>query len=204
MENLLDIHILHWCESFDEVKRCAEQMPDWANVWIVPGKFNAIGAARNYGFSLGSAPFVSFADPDDTWYAHAYERCVDGLLKFSHCSFAFTLETMDGVLYRTVDDYESIRTTPFFHGVIVFRRDIIELTNPKMHPFQRCHETGYRTRLALQHGPALFCPVVGRDWKMHDAQTHKHTTSSDNRAHGALFRFTQKLMRQKELVCLLQ
>lgn len=202
MENILDIHILHCGERFPLVHRCSRMMPEWANVWIVPGKLNELSASRKFGYSLGDAPFVSFADPDDVYYAEGFEAGVAGLLAHPECSFAFTRETIDGEPDVDRWEFDQVKQSPFFHGVIVIRRELCMRVNADMPIFQRCHETGHRLRLLLDYGPALFCPVVGRDWKKHANQTHRHATVSDSQNHGHLYATRKKQMRRKELVCL--
>jgi teichuronic acid biosynthesis glycosyltransferase TuaG len=40
-----------------------------------------IGAARNYGVSLATAPFVAFLDSDDVWYPNKLQRCWEKLVE---------------------------------------------------------------------------------------------------------------------------
>lgn len=73
---LIDVHMIIYDESNCQVDRCLQSLKDEPiNLHFVEGRKEwppFEGRAR--GFAMGSAPYVSYVDPDDTLVPGAFEK----------------------------------------------------------------------------------------------------------------------------------
>ena len=195
MNHFIDCHVLETPEG----------RPDWAaqlrtdldaepvnQHWLagVDGRF---GAARANGFSLGSAPFVAFADPDDRVISGTFARLLAVLLEHPQAPFAWAGEQrVDAELapigqptvWPSGHDMRRHRNHPSYcHGIVLLRRELV------MPVLGLLRESGIGAdgvltwRLANISGAPdstpIHVPVVGRLWRQHRQQQHRTYSASD-------------------------
>lgn len=79
--NLVDIHIIIYQEPQWKINRCLESLrAEPVNIHIVSGKqemppFNG----RRFGFSIGTAPYVGYVDPDDTIVPGCFQKLLKAI-----------------------------------------------------------------------------------------------------------------------------
>lgn len=119
---LIDCHVLHLAgEREDWRKECDASLADVGPLVKVhhmdgiPGDYKA---ARRFGFFRGSAPFVSFADPDDMVWGCAFAQCLGHITDSDAAVWTASL-VMRGAL---VEPAHHARP----HQLIVARRTAVE------------------------------------------------------------------------------
>jgi hypothetical protein len=145
-----------------------------------------MGLARRHGFSIGTAEFVAFVDPDDIVQPGAFAACVAALDENPTASLAYTKEIHiceDGFLRvkRERDYYEPTFGTdrePFFaHHLSVFRRALLpDLT--MLDPLWHMADVALRKEM-YKKGPFVFVDMFGYQWRKHSKQSSKTRLTTD-------------------------
>ena len=79
--NLIDVHIITFDETKEEIERCLASLDDQPiNIYMVDGiKEWPPVQGRAKGYAMGNAPFVSYVDPDDFVYPGCYETLLSAI-----------------------------------------------------------------------------------------------------------------------------
>lgn len=77
----IDVHVLHLPgENQEWADQCARSLVDEPiNVFNLDGIYGDIRQARYEGYKQGTAPYVSFVDPDDFVHPGAFQVCLDAI-----------------------------------------------------------------------------------------------------------------------------
>lgn len=196
LDNLLDIHMLALPSDFRSVAMSCLLVNN-AIIRVLPGMLGKIGLARKIGYSLGDAPFVSFADPDDFYDSSAFGRLAQALQNNPQCSFGFTREVRNGRITNAGEwsVERQLRQCSFVHGVIVFRRELLQDSLSDRCKFK--HELSIRCLEMLEYGPPVVLDQVGRIWNDHPGQTTKRNSPDDYAYYQACREKLRKRVLQK-------
>lgn len=178
----MDIHILKMGEPANWITRCKRSLPKDHEIHVCQGIDAQIGKARIRGFSKGTSPFVSFADPDDVYEKSVFGKLEELLNKNPEFSFAYSGETRGDkkeVFNETYDVEKHFKSALHVHGVVVFRRELIEKTSSRIECFMRRFEIYALTLLMLQFGPPIQLKLIGRNWSLHEDNAHDYCIPDD-------------------------
>lgn len=77
--NLIDVHIAHLPhENLEWWEQCQQSLTgEPVNIYNIDGIKGNIKQTRYEGFLLGSAPYVSFVDPDDYVLSGGFAKCLE-------------------------------------------------------------------------------------------------------------------------------
>lgn len=155
-------------------------MREDVNIWFVPKIEGDTAAAREAGFRKGSAPYVSFVDPDDLVVPGVFERCVAALdqhWEWVGCYTDESLITADGdfLMHGWSIDPRPFEAMGYRHELMqgihhlrVLRRSIVErclpLKTKRMPEPVLMHEM-------RKYGELGHIPIVGYHWRIHKANT---------------------------------
>lgn len=149
------------------------------NLRTFPGNRGDFGSARADAIQHGTAPLVSWADPDDVYNAEVFAELAKMMMECPQIAIAYSDEVRmgpNGKSYpghygQPYSKHEHRLRPAFIHGAIVIRREVAELVAP----MGRESEYGdwIATSLAAMEGPSLYLPKVGRWWRQHDRQAHR-------------------------------
>jgi hypothetical protein len=122
---MIDCHVLHMPgENPVWAEKCAQSIASTtADVTVhhAPGIDGDWFEARRRGFRLGTAPFVSFVDPDDEVLGGGFERCLERLLQPDKPVAVFTRS-----FCRNADNSSLVETGfNWPHQLIVARREAV-------------------------------------------------------------------------------
>ena len=130
--NRCDLHVIvcPYCkpEWVDELMGDLSGQP--INLHLPPCVEGNVGASRALGFAMGTAEYVSFADPDDRIMPGAVSACIEALDADSSLGVVFTGEQIvNELLVPTrnpdISSYNRklhLATPRHVHGLIVMRR----------------------------------------------------------------------------------
>lgn len=90
----VDVHVLTLPDSNSVwLEQCLESLHrEPCNVYVVEGVKGHLGLSRIKGYSLGSAPFVSFVDCDDYVLPGVIDACLETIKADLQCSAVITKE----------------------------------------------------------------------------------------------------------------
>ena len=159
------------------------------------GITDQLGAARALGFSQGSAPFVSYADPDDRIMSGTFDRLKQALLDHPGAPFAWAGEQRVDVDLMPMgqpnlqpDGYSARRhrnnLAGYVHGVALIRRSALM---PVLSVLNQCgieadgvlfaHLAKLQTEQPSA-GQPVHVPIVGRLWRQHENNYHRTFTAA--------------------------
>lgn len=176
----VDVHLLNWGEPEEWKAQCLASLAGAAiALHELPGIPGEIGQARCQGFAIGALPYVSFVDPDDTYDASVFEVAALLLDKNPGAAMVYTDEAKMDESGRVLeirdlhyDFWAHMNTADHVHGVMVFRRALIESCMWNLSGCRMLFEWALTLMMARQ-GKILHLPMVGRQWRQHGAQAHK-------------------------------
>ena len=196
----IDCHILTMPQMnpdwVAELRRDLDAAP--VNQHWLPGIADQLGAARAIGFSQGSAPFVSFADPDDRVMSGTFARLFQALQDNPGAPFAWAGEQrVDADLMpigqpNTQPSGYSARRhrnnlAGYVQGVVLIRRSAVV---PVLGLLRQCgleadgvlfaHLARLQVDLPTE-GQPVHVPIVGRLWRQH---ANSHHVTAPARARG--------------------
>lgn len=139
-----------------------------------------VGASRAAGFAMGTAEFVSFADPDDRILPGAVDACIAALDADPELGVAFTGEQivtalLDPAKHPATQPYDrrSHRYSPaHVHGLIVMRRALVEPWLDQLAAYRVVPEW-FLTLAISQSSNLARVPMIGRLWRFHDKQASR-------------------------------
>lgn len=200
MNHLIDCHVLTLPRARADwaAQLRADLNAEPVNQHWLAGIEGRFGLARANGYALGSAPFLSWADPDDRIVGGTFACLLAALLENPGAPFAWAGEQrVDTDLIPigepTVwpDGYNQRRHRnhlTYCHGVVLFRRETLM---PALGLLRDCL-TGadgvLAAHLARVHYPLspedlpIHVPIVGRLWRQHQHNGHR-TYSASARSH---------------------
>lgn len=171
--NRVDVHILTMNEPLSWREQCISSLEGAdINLSVQPGIMKGMGEARARGFEIGSAKYVSYADPDDIYVPEVFGKLADLLDKDSSLSYAYSAQSMvleDGTP-TNVAFFSGTEMHPA--GVFVMRRDLVLGALPIIRPLSNFTEWVISSLLAEKGGVA-FLPEVGRKHRIHPGQSHE-------------------------------
>ncbi|MGE4238680.1 hypothetical protein [Hydrogenophaga sp.] len=190
MPHLIDCHILTLprfpAAWVDAMRTDLDDQP--VNQHWIPGIEGDLAEARARGFSAGSAPFVSSADPDDRIMPGTYAALLKALANNPSAPFAWAgekmvdeelkdLPTRPHVWPRGYDPLGHISRANHVHGVKLYRREFVTPLLDLMRQAGPCCE--FALDLAIVKPWAVHksvhrsspwpvhAPMVGRLWRWH-------------------------------------
>lgn len=198
--NRVDLHVVvcPYCRRdwLDELLLDLESQP--VNLHLPTCVEGSVGASRAAGFAMGSAEFVSFADPDDRILPGAVAACIDALDADPGLGAAFTGEQIVTALLDPAKpagtrpyDRRLHRATPaHVHGLIVMRRSLVEPWLANLPEYRVCPEW-FLTLSIAQTARLVRVPMIGRLWRWHGGQATRdrlaHLLESERAAISSRF-----------------
>lgn len=179
---VIDAHLLILNEPKKWVEECLLSVATAPiNLHILPGVPRNLGLARANGYSIGTAPFVTFIDADDTYNPEAFQVLLDALQSNPEAPMAYTNEvliTSYGKELRTSDlTYNKTKhlTNPgHVHGLMLMRRHLVLPHLAKLRTIKQFADWQLTLELTREH-PPIHVPIIGRYWRQHPNQAHKIT-----------------------------
>jgi hypothetical protein len=196
--NLIDCHVLtlprfdpRWME---EMRGDLDAQP--VNQHWLPGIDGQLAEARARGFALGTAPFVSSADPDDRILPGTFAALLKALHDNPDAPFAWAGEQMVNanlkdwpirahVWTRGYDPLLHVCRGTHVHGVKLYRRDcVMPLLDAMRQSGQAC-EFFLDLAIVKPFAPLqpsawpVHVPMVGRLWRQHDCNGYREFTKTD-------------------------
>jgi len=170
--------------------------------WLpgIPGEF---GAARAAGYDCGSAPFVSFADPDDRIVGGTFAALLQALDQNPGAPFAWVGEQRVSADLRPLGvprvwtgPYDAQRhrnaLQMYCHGVVLIRRALCMAALPLLRQCGMGADGVLLAHLAQPHAPLpaserpVHVPIVGRLWRQHPGGYHHAYTAAERERHQRL------------------
>jgi hypothetical protein len=196
MNHQIDCHVLTMPTDSPEWSRELRTDLDGEPVnqfWIegIPGK---LGAARAAGYQQGSAPFLSYADPDDRVTPGIYTQLLDLLLAHPNAPFAWAgeqvvNEALEPIMpANTWSGYHPAshkKRANHVHGVMLYRRSLVE---PQLEKLMHCgipaeHMLSMAIAQPWEGRPRecwpVHLPLVGRLWRWHGQNYHRRCRPQD-------------------------
>ena len=186
----IDCHVLtmpgdnkHWAQQLREDLETEPVHQHW-----LPGIAGQFGAARAAGYECGTAPFVSFADPDDRIVGGTFAALLAALQDHPGAPYAWAGEQRVAAdlspmgpptIWPDGYDQRRHRNHPTYcHGVVLIRRAALV---PAMGLLRQCGmgaDGVLLTHLARPYEPLpqaqrpVHLPIVGRLWRQHPGAYH--------------------------------
>lgn len=134
--NLIDVHIVRGPNENPEWwERCTNSLQGHPiNVHVVDRVEKDIRAARYNGFSQGTAPYVSFVDPDDYVLPETFEKCLDVIQTSpDNVCGVYTMSNTFNQRSSKIKPLKSympwnidyMRHPSYVHQIVVYKRDIL-------------------------------------------------------------------------------
>lgn len=144
----------------------------------IEGTLGHIGEGRYRGFQLGTAPFLTFVDPDDVLHAGAIGRCVEALKQHPNAAVALTREVLQydtHAFCKPLDLYQdakhdSILLAGVTHHLVVYRREMVEPFFSILRDHPLLPEPHFHRAIAEYHD-FVFVPEIGYRWRIHAGNT---------------------------------
>lgn len=222
---LIDCHVLTMpsenAEWAAELRADLDGEP--VNQHWLPGIAGQVGRAREVGFSLGTAPFVAFADPDDRIVPGTFAKLLEALLDNPGAPFAWAGEqrvdadlTPIGRARVLPHGYDQRmhrnHVQGYCHGVQLIRRSAIAAALVATRPCHIGAEGVFLAHVAQVGAPMpewrrpVHLPIVGRLWRQHPGASHHAYTAADQARNQQLLGFAPQYLhggqRQAPAPCL--
>lgn len=177
----IDVHMLTMMES-DQWRRDCVASLDGAPIQlhVIDGVEGNLGTGRVQGYKMGSLPYVSHVDPDDLYNAEAFTQMADILDANPDVAMVYSAESImrrDGtpgpVMRRNYDRQAHLNTPRFIHGVVVFRRAVLEQFYDTIETVPNWADW-VTTLLMAKAARVMSSPVVGRHWRQHESQSSRN------------------------------
>lgn len=172
------------------------------NIHALPAVFGHTGRGRMAGFSLGSAPYVSFVDDDDVVIPGAYQACIDSLDANPAAIGAYPDEILIDADENIIGNGRStgldwtttrqLTLMPFVHHGVVMRRESVISLLPELERWRKYPEQ-VLFGLLVRKGPWIHVPTVGYKWRIHGAQVVAHKSTEV----GDVIRFLAQVLAQR-------
>lgn len=184
MTHQIDVHVLHLPdEREDWAIECNQSLHNEPiNVHHLPGIKGDLRQGRYTGYQQGSAPYVSFVDPDDIVYPGTFQKCLGVLEQNPECCGVYTLSNIDYEDGRVVLNHPFREWSPLVqfnnilevHQIVVMRRDLIlKCYENKFHdmPLTAYHDIYTYMHLAM-HNPWIAIDYIGYMWRKRNTGCH--------------------------------
>ena len=163
----VDCHVLTCSHTKQEwLGRCLKSLEsEPCNVFVIRGVDGHIGQGRAFGYSQGSAPYVTFVDDDDYVIEGVIDVCLSALNDHSAVVTKEYVEYADGSRYRMPVSN---------HHLVVYRRDDIAplLAEIASMPFRS-------ERMIRAHIRPVGIDFIGYVWNVAGTGSH-HILADDN------------------------
>lgn len=180
-EPRIDVHMLTLDEPAEWRDTAISSLADAPiRLHVLPGIRGDLLGARKRGIAIGDLPYVSWADPDDVYFASAFDACADALDSDPSVVMVYTAETVfsgnRAVRYNRSEYNPHLHRSnaEHVHGVIVIRREIA-LGAMKRIPPDPIYPEWAITQAVAMAGRVLFIDTPGRCWRQHRGQYTKST-----------------------------
>ena len=198
MSHFIDCHVLTLPRF--EARWLAELRQDLyaepVNQHWMEGIDGDLGAARAAGYSAGSAPFVTSADPDDRIMPGTFAALLRALVDNPSAPFAWAGEQMvsedlqpwdirPNVWRGGYDPFLHLTRGTHVHGVKLYRRELVMPVLNDMKAAGVCCEFLLDYALAKPYADLppstwpIHVPMIGRLWRQHDHNGSKSFQPSD-------------------------
>lgn len=197
--NRCDLHVIvcEFCNPEWTKELMADLCEQPVNLHLPPCVHGNVGAARAAGFAMGTAEYVSFADPDDRIMPGAVAACIEALDADSSIGAAYTGEQICTALLdpvRPAATYAYNRATHLavphhVHGLIVMRRELVKPWLDALPRYRVCPEWFLTLSIARAANLARV-PMLGRLWRWHGSQATRklsHLIEAERREITELF-----------------
>lgn len=195
---MIDVHVLH---LDNEVNRLNEFSLPNVNVYHVNGIVGNTMQARINAFRIGTAPYVSYLDPDDHVVPEAFNECLDVLNANSKLAGVYTNSEVikdngkKALLYQPHQwsrEWHLSRSVPV-HPLLIMRRSILM---PMLNHIETINwQYKFKSlsdQIICSHVASVadfqYINTVGYIWFKHENGNHKKTSGEDNRQLSALKR----------------
>lgn len=208
----IDCHVLHmpadnpaWA---DELRADLAAEPVHQH-WL-PGIAGAFGAARAAGYRLGSAEFVSFADPDDRIITGTYDTLLAALQAHPFAPFAWAGEQLVDASLAPLGEPDvwpegyctrrHVHQVRHVHGVVLYRRALVERALPLLERAGSGADWLLGLHLAQPHlsrpddWRPVHVPIVGRLWRQHAGGQHRSFSAADRQSVARLSGITPQYL----------
>ena len=182
MTNPVDVHILHLPgENEHWWELCKESLKGHPiNIHNLDGVVNNMWEGRCRGYRLGTAPYVSFVDPDDIVMPGAFQACLDALesepeVGGAHTNSAIIDEEGNITRKRMIrEDYRMTIARHRVHQIAVMRRPVLEKA---MELIEVPDDTiVFADYVIFAHAamvaPWRFLHITGYQWRQHEGGQH--------------------------------
>lgn len=187
-DNLIDVHVLHMPDENQEWWNDCEKslIGHPINVHNCSGINGNVGESRRLGFSLGSAPYVSFVDPDDLVLPNSFQVCLDVLEQHPEVCGVYTLSKVMNATgsistnllhpFRPWSFHNMKKCVVEVHQLVVMRRECvddyhtldyptIEVTNMYSNVIMFWYMAIKKPWIAVDH--------IGYTWRNHSKGVHQ-------------------------------
>ena len=183
MTNLIDVHILHLPDENQEWwNLCKESLKGHPiNVHNLDGEMGDMYGGRCRGYNTGSAPYVSFVDPDDLVMPGSFRACADVLESGPEVSAICTnseLINKHGEVRRKwiKQNHPWIPDRHYIHQLAVVRRSVINEAIELAGKLVEEHDA-YADYIIFGYVGMItswnYLPIIGYQWRIHGAGYHK-------------------------------
>ena len=188
--NPIDVHVLHLPgENEAWRKQCDDSLVGHPiNIHHIDGVVGDMRRARGNGFSMGTAPYVSFVDPDDFVSPNAFEVCLNEIQQYPDVCGVYTLSNVIHVGDDGSDSEPSL-LHPFqqwplpkkgrlleIHQLVVMKRELVQYVYDNFYeeiPRMQHAETWVYWTMA-QWNPWRAVDFVGYNWRIRKDGAHNN------------------------------
>jgi hypothetical protein len=195
---MIDVHVLH---LDDEVLRLNDFSLPYVNVYHMPGIVGNVLQARINAFRVGTAPYVSYMDPDDKVVPEAFGECLNTLEANPKLAGVYTNSEVikengrSTLLYQKHNwskEWHLSRSVPV-HPLLVMRRSILMPILNQIEKITWTHKfRSLSDQIICAHVASVsdfqYINTVGYIWYKFESGNHKKTTGEDNLQLSALKR----------------
>lgn len=183
MTHLIDVHVLHSQHEYQPWwEQCLQSLQNQPiNIFELDGIPGDIRQARYNGFTQGTAPYVSFVDPDDFVYPDTYQKCLEELQLNPHVCGVYTMSHV--IRDDQVDLMHEYRPWSLelhstniceVHQVTVMKRELV------LDCYKQCfddiplhlYNQAYLYLHLAQHSPWKAINHIGYGWRDHNGGNH--------------------------------
>lgn len=212
MATAIDCHVLHmpadspaWAS---ELRSDLQSEP--VNQHWLPGIPGAFGKARAAGYRLGSAEYVTFADPDDRIIGGTYAALLAALEAHPFAPFAWAGEQVTDERLAPLGEPDvwpegycprrHQHQVRHVHGVVLYRRALVERALPLIERAGAGADWLLSLHLAQPSLPRpedwrpVHVPIVGRLWRQHSGGAHRQFSAADRQSVARLSGITPQYL----------
>lgn len=186
MINLIDVHVLHLSNENKHWKYlCDESLKNNPiNIFHCNGILGDIVNSRYNGFMQGTAPYVSFVDPDDIVLPGAFTKCLEVLEEYPDVCGVYTLSQIIDIHGNPKKLIHPFRewskelmkkniNTEIHQLMVMKRKDLIDAFNMILNsnPSGR-YLLGFLIALMAKQSSWKAIDFVGYQWRVHPDAYH--------------------------------